>query len=110
MDTMRRAMASADQVAVITDIHGNLPALEAAPLDTEFLDAPEHGGELFANSGSVGKPKDGDPRAAFAVLRPAGESVEVIIERVRYDAGAVAAEVRRSGLPGEFADKLLLAA
>jgi putative phosphoesterase len=35
----------------------------------------EHGGVLSVNGGSVGKPKDGDPRAAFAVLdacRPAG--------------------------------------
>ena len=28
----------------------------------------EHGGVLFVNCGSVGKPKDGDPRGAFAVL------------------------------------------
>jgi hypothetical protein len=34
----------------------------------------------------------------------------VTIERVAYDADAVAAEVRETGLPGEFADKLLLAA
>ena len=27
----------------------------------------EYGGVLFVNWGSVGKPKDGDPRAAFAV-------------------------------------------
>jgi putative phosphoesterase len=70
----------------------------------------EHGGVLFVNCGSVGKPKDGDPRAAFAVLRATGESVSVSIERVAYDAGAVAAEVREAGLPGEFADKLLIAA
>jgi putative phosphoesterase len=70
----------------------------------------EHGGVLFVNCGSVGKPKDGDPRGAFAVLEDAGDRVEVAIERVEYDAGAVAAEVRAAGLPGEFADKLLLAA
>ena len=28
----------------------------------------EYGGVLFVNCGSVGKPKDGDPRGAFAVL------------------------------------------
>ena len=28
----------------------------------------EHGGVLFVNCGSVGKPKDGDPRGAFAIL------------------------------------------
>ncbi len=70
----------------------------------------EHGDVLFINCGSVGKPKDGDPRSAFAVLRPAGETVEVAIERTGYDADAVAREVREAGLPGEFADKLLIAA
>lgn len=34
----------------------------------------------------------------------------VSIERIEYDADAVAAEVREAGLPGEFADKLLVAA
>jgi len=70
----------------------------------------EYGGVLFVNCGSVGKPKDGDPRGAFAVLHPAGDGVAVTIERVGYDAQAVADQVRRAGLPGEFADKLLIAA
>ena len=70
----------------------------------------EYGGVLFVNCGSVGKPKDGDPRGAFAVLRAAANSVDVSIERVDYDAGAVAAEVREAGIPGEFADKLVMAA
>ena len=33
----------------------------------------EYGGVLFVNCGSVGKPKDGDPRGAFAVLRRDGD-------------------------------------
>jgi putative phosphoesterase len=70
----------------------------------------EYGGVLFINCGSVGKPKDGDPRGAFAVLTPSGAAVEVRIERVAYEAAAVAREVRRSGLPTEFADKLVAAA
>ena len=69
----------------------------------------EHGGVLFVNCGSLGKPKDGDPRGAFAVLRPAGDNLEVTIERVAYDADAVAEDVRRAGLPGEYAEKLLIA-
>jgi diadenosine tetraphosphatase ApaH/serine/threonine PP2A family protein phosphatase len=68
------------------------------------------GGVLFVNCGSVGKPKDGDARGAFAVLSAAGDTVDVRIERVAYDAQAVAAEVRRAGLPGEYAEKLLVAA
>jgi predicted phosphodiesterase len=70
----------------------------------------EYGGVLFVNCGSVGKPKDGDPRGAFAVLRPDGPKVAVTIERVPYDTDRVAGEVRRAGLPGEYADKLLIAA
>jgi putative phosphoesterase len=69
-----------------------------------------YGGVLFVNCGSVGKPKDGDPRGAFAVLRETAGGVVATIERVAYDAEAVAAEVRDSGLPAEFADKLVAAA
>ena len=66
----------------------------------------EHGGVLFVNCGSVGKPKDGDPRAAFAVLDRQGAT----IERVEYDVAAVAREVEDAGLPSEYAQKLLMAA
>ena len=70
----------------------------------------EYGSVLFVNCGSVGKPKDGDPRAAFAVLRPTGDAVDLSIERVDYDAESVAREVAAVGLPGEYAEKLVLAA
>jgi putative phosphoesterase len=70
----------------------------------------EHAGVLFVNCGSAGKPKDGDPRASFALLEPASGEVRVTIERVDYDADTVAAEMRRVGLPDELADKLPLAA
>jgi putative phosphoesterase len=70
----------------------------------------EHGGVLFVNCGSVGKPKDGDPRGAFAVLDARSGELGATIERVAYDADAVAAEVRAAGLPGEYAEKLVLAA
>ena len=70
----------------------------------------EYGGIVFVNCGSVGKPKDGDPRAAFAVLTFLGPGVAVAIERVAYDAEAVAREVAAVGLPGEYADELVAAA
>ncbi len=70
----------------------------------------EYGGVLFVNCGSIGKPKDGDPRGAFAILRAAPAGIDVTIERVEYDSDAVAAEVREAGLPEEFADKLVAAA
>jgi putative phosphoesterase len=70
----------------------------------------EYGGVLFVNCGSVGKPKDGDPRGSFALLTATDDGVEVTIERVEYDADRVASEMREAGLPGELADKLVVAA
>jgi putative phosphoesterase len=70
----------------------------------------EYGGVLFVNCGAVGKPKDGDPRAAFAVLREVDGGLDVTIERVAYDALSVAREMREVGLPDELAVKLVKAA
>jgi putative phosphoesterase len=70
----------------------------------------EYGGVLFVNCGSVGKPKDGDPRAAFALLELEGDRVVADIERVDYDAEAVGRAVAAAGLPTEYAEKLVLAA
>jgi putative phosphoesterase len=64
------------------------------------------GGVLFVNCGSVGKPKDGDPRGAFAILEPTSSGVGVTIERVAYDHETAAREVEAAGLPVEFAHKL----
>src|SRR5271165_2232875 len=66
-----------------------------------------YGEVLFINCGSVGKPKDGDPRAAFALLElDANGRVQASIERIPYDAQAVARQVEAAGLPREFAKKL----
>ena len=68
-----------------------------------------YGGVQFVNCGSVGKPKDGDPRGAFAILELVNGRVEASIQRVPYDAAGVAREVEAVGLPGEFAEKLVAA-
>jgi predicted phosphodiesterase len=70
----------------------------------------EFGGVLFVNCGSVGKPKDGDPRAGFALLQASGGELDVTIQRVEYDAETAARDVAAAGLPSEYADKLLVAA
>jgi putative phosphoesterase len=66
-------------------------------------------GVLFVNDGSAGKPKDGDPRAAYAVLEISAQ-VQARIVRVPYDVDAAEAAVRGSGLPAHFADLLQRAA
>lgn len=65
----------------------------------------EIAGVLMANEGSVGKPKDGDPRAVWALLTvTAGQAVEVEMRRVPYDVASMAAAVRAAdGLPDHFA-------
>ena len=62
-------------------------------------------GVLFVNDGSVGKPKDGDPRAAWALLTvEQGQPVQVEICRVPYDVASMAAAIRvADGLPDHFA-------
>lgn len=58
------------------------------------------------NAGSVGKPKDGDPRAAYALLNFEGRGFQPEIIRVAYDVEAMAIAVEQSGLPVEYADML----
>ncbi len=60
---------------------------------------------LFVNAGSVGKPKDGDPRACYVVMNTAGE-VSVEFRRIPYDVQTVAAAIRESELPDKFATDL----
>jgi len=69
----------------------------------------EYGGVLFVNCGSVGKPKDGDPRSAFALLSANGNGVDVEIPRVDYPMTGVAEEMKTAGLPPELAEKLVTA-
>lgn len=63
------------------------------------------GKTLFANAGSAGKPKDGDPRAGYVIIE-IGYLIKVEFRRVAYDVSAAARAVRDSGLPAHFADLL----
>jgi putative phosphoesterase len=59
---------------------------------------------LFVNVGSVGKPKDGDWRACYAILST--ETPDVRFVRVEYDLVRVTTAIRASELPPEFATDL----
>jgi putative phosphoesterase len=61
-------------------------------------------GGLLLNPGSVGQPRDGDPRASWARLDlPQGE---VGVERTSYDFEAVQREIRERALPEFLAERL----
>jgi len=60
-------------------------------------------GVTFVNTGSVGRPKDGDPRAGYVILSFGSGAIEVEIVRVDYDVDAAAEAVTAAGLPAELA-------
>lgn len=60
----------------------------------------------FVNTGSVGRPKDGDWRAGYAVLDMSGGTPAVEFRRVQYDVELAAQAILTSELPADFADYL----
>ena len=67
----------------------------------------------FVNPGSVGQPRDGDPRAAYAVIRSTGPvpgagpaESEVEFRRVAYDIETAQQRILDAGLPSILADRL----
>jgi predicted phosphodiesterase len=105
--------------------HTHIPAVFTAPAgssrdavdpsDIDSFDPIE--GEPWAlprdrraivNPGSVGQPRDGDPRASFAVLDL--ERGTFGIRRVEYDIARAQADLRRVGLPSPLVDRLAVGA
>ena len=66
----------------------------------------EFEGKVFINAGSVGKPKDGDPRACVALIDITADTVNVEFLRVPYDVEKAAKAIVTSGLPEYFSEKL----
>lgn len=66
----------------------------------------DFGKKIFINAGSVGKPKDGDPRACVTLVEITSDNVTVDFLRVPYDIDKVAESVVASGLPPYFAKRL----
>lgn len=63
-------------------------------------------GAHFVNVGSVGRPKDGDPRAGYCALTILPDRVETEQIRVEYDVEQTARRLVEAGLPEFFADYL----
>jgi predicted phosphodiesterase len=66
----------------------------------------ERGERLLLNPGAVGQPRDGDPRAAFAVLDT--DSGEVRLARVSYPVQEAHDRIIEAGLPRVLAQRLLV--
>lgn len=66
----------------------------------------ESGKKYFINTGSVGQPRDGDPRAAYCIYHPDKSVVEQ--RRVKYDLPRAQKKIRDAGLPRLLAERLEL--
>lgn len=88
------------------DLDGpRVDCLRRGGLRTARIDATQR---WIINPGSVGQPRDGDPRASFAILDLAAG--EMSWERVAYDVGAAQQRAIASGLPARTAERLALGA
>ena len=56
------------------------------------------------NPGSIGQPRDGDPRAAYVLYD--SDSLQVAYFRVPYDVASAQEKIRKAGLPSILADRL----
>lgn len=63
-------------------------------------------GVHFVNTGSVGRPKDGDWRAGYVRLDLGEAGARVEFRRVEYDVERAASAIVASSLPDDFADYL----
>jgi putative phosphoesterase len=84
-------------------VHADVIALGHTHLAFQWRS--ESGGMVF-NPGSVGQPRNGDRRAAFAILSVEGEKVLVEPRLVEYDVERAAKKILESGLPSSLATQL----
>jgi predicted phosphodiesterase len=66
----------------------------------------EVAGVHFVNTGSVGRPKDGDWRAGYVLAEIGADGVQIEFVRVEYDIARTIAGVRSAGLPEDFVEFL----
>jgi predicted phosphodiesterase len=105
-----RALASASARICLVG-HTHLPAvfatgaIAADAMTDDTLQLPATGGVL-ANVGSVGQPRDGDPRAAYGILDLAQQTLA--FRRVVYDIELAQKRILQAGLPEWLAGRLAL--
>jgi predicted phosphodiesterase len=60
------------------------------------------GAQVYCNPGSVGQPRDGDPRAAYAIF----DGEKILLQRVAYDVDATTAAMHKAGFAKHLYDNL----
>ena len=96
--------------------HTHLPAIfklvedifdgDAPDSDRETIVRLQRGARYLINVGSIGQPRDGDPRAGYGVLDD--EARELRMFRVPYAVEAAQQKIMAAGLPVTLANRLAL--
>jgi diadenosine tetraphosphatase ApaH/serine/threonine PP2A family protein phosphatase len=92
--SFERLLDSADADVLVCG-HTHLPYHKELP-----------GGRHVVNAGSVGKPKDDDPRSCYAFLTAEAGDLDVEFRRVQYDIETEARRIEETEMPDAFADML----
>lgn len=107
-DSYLLEMMDAAGVDVLCCAHTHKPFHRAVKTETGF--------KHVVNIGSLGKPKDEDPRGCYAMLEInqhseliSGKGIAVSFNRVSYDVEKAAKAVEESELPNSFAEALRIA-
>ena len=95
--------------------HSHVPLSFVETSDTETSSSLlSHGSRVvlddrhvIINPGSVGQPRDGDPRASYGILEDAESSTSIFtLRRVHYPVEETQRRMRRARLPAALADRL----
>ncbi len=89
--------------------HTHCPMIYEKSLNGVFRIDPQDftlpiGRKYFVNVGSVGQPRDGDPRATYVIYDPKARQIRY--RRLEYDIEAAQARIRQAGLPERLAARL----
>lgn len=113
---LRRFLPDPTKTGWLLAGHTHIPCLfHLAPEETEYMKAQPRSifwgepvdaskGHFYINPGSVGQPRDGDPRAAYCILDV--ERLTATWQRVPYDNSPVIELLYRLGYPRMLADML----
>jgi putative phosphoesterase len=71
-----------------------------------FINFQEQNRGIVLNPGSVGQPRDRDPRASYCIIEYNDDKIDVEIKRVDYEIEKVSEKIRKAGLPEFLAERL----
>jgi len=90
-----------EELAELADANIVISGHSHRPFKEKFVDV------WFINTGSVGRPDDGDPRACYAIMQLRPNFFQLRHYRVEYDVKQAVKAIRKNGLPEDFAQMMI---